>query len=223
MKRARVPVVGVVAVGVAAWVGACSSSSGVNLDLDGGGDRKAQAEGGLDVLEEMFGSDQGQDVPPVDSHTDSATDSPIDQTSEEGFDVTPLDGPLPEATTDAPSDVVDEFIDDSPTEDFFFFDGGDGSTEDDSGFCALPDAETSVFPATCTSCLEEGCCAQLTACDSNAGCKSIADCIGQCLIKGESNCEITCYDSGDAGKALASELLDCINEECGSSTEDDCN
>ena len=61
---------------------------------------------------------------------------------------------------------------------------------------------------------EERCCTQLTACDADPGCKAIADCIGQCLTKGKTNCSVTCYDAADAGKNLGSELINCMNDEC---------
>jgi hypothetical protein len=210
MKRARGLVFGVVSVGVASWVGACSSSSSININLDGGLDGQSHAEAGPDVHEEMFGFDQGTDTPAVDSPTDTMTDSPFDQTSEAIFDVVHIDAPPPDAPPDVPSDVVDDFIEEVPFEDTFF----EGGFEDDAGFCTLPDGGAAAFPSGCATCLEESCCKELSACDADPACKSIADCIGKCLGKDGSTCEVTCYDAADAGKALASELINCMNEDC---------
>jgi hypothetical protein len=232
MTRARIPWVGMMSVGMAAWFAACSSSSGVGDSQDAGGDRRGRSEAGSDSPEEMFTFDQGTDSPPPDSRSDSPTDSSTDMGTEDSFD-----GPLPDApfegSFDAPPDTIEEFtedvvFEDGGTEDVVFEDGGteDVFTEDvfteDVDSCSLPDADTAVFPAACASCLEESCCTQLTACEGDPGCKAIATCIGQCLTMKKTNCAVTCYDAGDAGKALASAFLNCMNESCNSSFETAC-
>jgi hypothetical protein len=228
MKRARLSWVGVLpTVTAAAIFAACSSSSGVSSD--GGTDGHNMSEAGPDMSDEMLSFDTGSDSKPADSP--SNMDSPTDQHSE----VSSPDGPLPDTTLpdgtfdgpeiDAP-DVTEEeiFSEDFSTEDVPFEGGSeDVFSEDifDSGFCALADAETTAFPAKCSTCLRESCCAQITACDGDTGCKSIGNCIGQCLTMKGTNCEVTCYDAGDAGKNLASQLINCMNSSC-NSFEKDC-
>jgi hypothetical protein len=220
-------------------VAACSSS--LNGDpFPDSGTEDATSEGGPDVIEEGFGFDQGRDVPLFDSADgshDGTTDTLDEFHAPDGHDETGTEDISFEGATEdimfegGTEDIMfeggTEDIFDGATEDIFF----DSATEDmffdsateDVGSCGLPDADTAVFPKACASCLAEECCSQLTACEGDPGCQSIANCIGECLTAKGTNCAVNCYNAGDAGKSLASELLGCMNPNCNTSFESVCN
>jgi hypothetical protein len=217
--------------GVAVVFSACGSPSAGN-----GGDA------GIDVSfydakldTNVPGFDRSQDVPPIDSGGEGSAFDVADTSLPDvvGTEDIAFDSATEDVTTDA---ATEDVLFDGATEDIPPLDGAtedvmfDGATEDiffdaateDVDTCPLPDADTSVFPPACASCLEESCCTQLTACEGDPGCQSIANCIGQCLTKKETNCALNCYNAGDAGKSVAVELLNCINADCGSSAEGAC-
>jgi hypothetical protein len=238
MRRALVPWVAATAAAGFTFVAACGSAD-VDPFGDGGFSEDAPVEAGHPAHDAMSGFDQFQVDGPGDStlsdSTDGTVDAPPDVHDEATEDVVFETGSEdfeggPDVVFEVGSEDVmfdgateDDVRFEAATEDVFF----EGGTEDDVGsedadLCPLPDGDTSVFPVACASCLEESCCTQLTACEGVAGCHSIANCIGQCLTMGGTNCVLTCYDAGDAGKSQASQLINCLNSSCASSSDPAC-
>jgi hypothetical protein len=244
MRRALVPWVTATMAAGLTFVAACGSAD-VDPFGDGGFSEDALVEAGHPAHDAMNGFDQFQVDGSGDStlpdSTDGTVDAPPDvhdETVVEDVVVFETGSEDFEGGPDVVFEVGSEDMFEGGTEDVFeggtedVFEGGtedmfEGGTEDDVGsedaaLCPLPDGDTSVFPIACASCLEESCCTQLTACEGVAGCHSIANCIGQCLTMGGTNCVLTCYDAGDAGKSQASQLINCLNSSCASSSDPAC-
>jgi hypothetical protein len=69
--------------------------------------------------------------------------------------------------------------------------------------------------ATCDSCLSGSCCALGTACGSNAACKALLNCVGNCPA-GNTTCVQGCASSNSGGVSALQGLEMCVQSSCNS-------
>ncbi len=90
--------------------------------------------------------------------------------------------------------------------------GGSGGSGGGGGDCSDYGQGTD-----CALCLDQSCCAQAGACESDTDCAAIVECARQCPdpADGSSQCVQDCFADHGPGGQLYNALLLCMGQQCG--------